>query len=407
MRRITLNLSIALRSLYSFKLRTSLAVLGVLLGTLSLIVVSNLTGSLVKQGEKELEKLGKNLLLVQSGTVIRFGMRTRLISTADTLKIADVQAILDHSPHVSMAAPSSTRTFPIRYENIVLRNTVVTGTSSNFTHVRNFQVERGRFFTEEEDRQLERVVVLGSRVAQRLFGAQDPLGKHILIWRVPCQVIGVMEEKGVDISNVDQDDQVFIPMGTFLRRFVNQQHVANIYVQTMDSDSMMVAKSQIEAILRDRHNIQPGQQDDFTVIDSRDLLELKTQTTSMITLLGRIAATISFLIGAMGILSIMILIVNERKGEIGIRRAVGSRRRDIVLQFLLESSFIALMGGMVGVLLGLATSLIIFYFSGLPLSISPLALLVAFCSSVLVGILAGLYPSQKATTIQPINILNS
>lgn len=405
MKRIALNLSIAVRSLYSFKLRTSLAVLGVLLGTLSLIVVSNLTGSLVKQGEKELEKLGKNLLLVQSGTAIRFGMRTRLTSTADTLKIADVQAIEDHSPHVSMVAPTSTRTFPIRYGSILLGNTIVTGTSSSFTHVRNFQVERGRFFTDEEDEQLERVVVLGSGVARRLFGTEDPLGKHILVRRVPCQVIGVMEEKGVDLSNVDQDDQVFIPIRTFLKRFVNQEHVANVFVQTINSESMMAAKSQVEAILRDRHNIQPGQEDDFTVIDSRDLLELKTQTTSMITLLGRIAASISFLIGAMGILSIMILIVNERKEEIGIRRAVGSRRRDIVLQFLMESSFIALLGGMVGVFLGLATSLAIFYFSGLPLSISPPAIALAFCSSVLVGILAGIYPSKKATTIQPINIL--
>ncbi len=407
MKRIALNLSIALRSLYSFKLRTSLAVLGVLLGTLSLIVVSNLTGSLVKQGEKELEKLGKNLLLVQSGTAIRFGMRTRVMSTADTLKVADIQAIKDHSPHVSMVAPTSTRTFPIRYGNILLGNTIVTGTSSSFTHVRNFQVERGRFFTDEEDEQLERVVVLGSGVARRLFGTEDPLGRHILVRRVPCQVIGVMEEKGVDLSNVDQDDQVFVPIRTFLKRFVNQEHVANIFVQTINSESMMAAKSQVEAILRDRHNLQPGQEDDFTVIDSRDLLELKTQTTSMITLLGRIAATISFLIGAMGILSIMILIVNERKEEIGIRRAVGSRRRDIVLQFLMESSFIALLGGMVGVFLGLATSLAIFYFSGLPLSISPPAIALAFCSSVLVGILAGIYPSKKATTIQPINILRS
>ncbi len=407
MKRIALNLSIALRSLYSFKLRTSLAVLGVLLGTLSLIVVSNLTGSLVKQGEKELEKLGKNLLLVQSGTAIRFGMRTRVMSTADTLKVADIQAIKDHSPHVSMVAPTSTRTFPIRYGNILLGNTIVTGTSSSFTHVRNFQVERGRFFTDEEDEQLERGVVLGSGVARRLFGTEDPLGRHILVRRVPCQVIGVMEEKGVDLSNVDQDDQVFVPIRTFLKRFVNQEHVANIFVQTINSESMMAAKSQVEAILRDRHNLQPGQEDDFTVIDSRDLLELKTQTTSMITLLGRIAATISFLIGAMGILSIMILIVNERKEEIGIRRAVGSRRRDIVLQFLMESSFIALLGGMVGVFLGLATSLAIFYFSGLPLSISPPAIALAFCSSVLVGILAGIYPSKKATTIQPINILRS
>ncbi len=407
MKRMILNLRIALRSLYSFKLRTALAVLGVLLGTLSLILVSNLTGSLVKQGEKELEKLGKNLLLVQSGTVIRFGTRTRLISSATTLRLSDASAIEAHSPHVSMAAPSSSKVFPIRHQNTILSSTIVTGTSSNFPQVRNFRVQTGRFFTEEEDRELERVVVLGRKVAERLFGSQNPIGRHILIWRVPCQVIGIMEEKGVDVSNVDQDDQVFIPIRTYLRRLVNLQYVSNIYVQAVDSESMGLAGAQIEAILRERHHIQPGQPDDFTVVDSRDLMELKTQTTSMITLLGRISATVSFLIGAMGILSIMILIVNERKTEIGIRRAVGSRKRDIVLQFLLESSFIALLGGMVGVVLGLTISLLIFSFSNLPFSISPIALVLSFFSSVLVGILAGMYPSQKATTIQPVDILRS
>ncbi len=407
MKRIALNLLIALRSLYSFKLRTALAVLGVFLGTFSLILVSNLSASLVRKGEMEIEKLGKDLLVVRSGRVLRVGGSTRLLSEATTLTMADSRAIAEGAATVLDVSPSSHKSFPVRYGSAVLSSILVTGVTSNYPGLRNFHVKEGSFFTAEDDQSLKRVAVLGKKVADKLFGDESPLGRNILVWRVPCQVIGIMEEKGVDLSNVDQDNQIFVPINTFLRRLVNKSFINTIYVQSATGEAMGAAKQQIEEILRKRHSVKHGKRDDFTVIDSKDVMALRKQATEMITVLGRIAAGISFTIGAIGILSIMILIVSERRVEIGIRRAVGSRRRDIITQFLVESSFISVMGGMVGVVLGFVVSAIVFQVTGLPFEISPFGLLVSFLASVCTGVLAGIYPSQKATKIQPVDIIRS
>jgi putative ABC transport system permease protein len=407
MTRAYLNLKIAWRSLCNFRLRTLLAVFGVFLGTFSLIVVSNLSDSLAKKTEIEIENLGKNLLIVRSGVVRRLVTGTRLMSEATTLTIKDAEAIVHGSRFVSDVSPSGNKIFPVRYGNIALSSVLVVGASQNYTEIRNHPVKEGRFITEMDNKNLNKVAVLGARVAEKLFGNENPIGKHILIFRVPCQVIGVMDEKGADISGVDQDNQIFVPLNTYLRRFVNKNFVNIIYVQAVDSRSMTDAKIEIENILRKMHKITPNQKDDFMVIDLKDVTALKAQATSMIRVLGRIAATVSFLIGGLGILSIMILIVNERKIEIGIRRAVGSRKRDIILQFLMESSFISLSGGMVGVVMGFIASVIIFQASKLPFAISLTGILLSFIASVAIGILAGIYPSKKATAIQPVDIIRS
>jgi putative ABC transport system permease protein len=407
MKRISLNLRIAIRSLLNFKLRTTLAVLGVFLGTFSLIVVSNLSDSLAMKTEQEAESFGKNLLIVRSGVVRKFGTSTRLLSEATTLTLADAEAIAEGSTYIRDVSPSGNTTFPVRYENTVLASILVVGVTPNYSEIRNFHAKEGRFISHDDDRTLGKVAVIGMKIAEKLFGKENPIGKHILIWRVPCEVIGIMEEKGVDISGLDQDNQIFIPLNTYLRRFVNKEYVSNISVRVIDEASLAPAKTGIEGILRQRHKITGDQSDDFTVIDLKDVMALKTQAMSMIKILGRVAAVVSFLIGGLGILSIMILIVNERRVEIGIRRAVGSRKRDIILQFLLESSFISFIGGTVGVLLSSLVSIAIFLFSGLPFTISPGAHFLSFFASVVVGILAGIYPSQKATRIQPVDVIRS
>lgn len=407
MKRISLNLKIAWRSLCNFRLRTSLAVLGVFLGTFSLIVVSSLSDSLSKKTEMEIENLGKNLLIVRSGIVRRVASGTRLLSEATTLTLNDARAIALQSRTVNTISPSSNKPFPVRYGNITLASVLIVGATPNYTEIRNFNVKEGSFITENDHRDMNKVAVIGSRVAEKLFGDENPIGKHILIFRVPCQIIGIMEEKGVDISGIDQDNQIFIPLNTYLRRFVNKDFINSIYVQVINDKSIPNAKTEIEEILRKRHKIGGDKKDDFTVIDLKDVMALKTQTTSMITVLGRISSAVSFLIGGLGILSIMILIVNERRVEIGIRRAVGSRKRDIILQFLMESSFISFIGGMVGVAIGFITSAVIFKISKLPFTISLIGIMLSFAASVAVGILAGIYPSKKATTIQPVDMIRS
>lgn len=407
MKRIILNLKIALRSLWNFKLRTVLAILGVFLGTFSLVIVSNLSNSLAKKTEKEAESLGKNLLIVRSGIVRRFGARTRLLTEATTLTVQDANAILQGSPFINSVSPSGNKSFPVRYGGIALTSVYISGVTPNYTTVRNFHVKEGRFIDESDNKNLYKVAVIGSEVAVKLFGDENPIGKHVLIWRVPCEIIGIMEEKGVDISGFNQDNQIFIPLNTFMRRFVNKDYINSISVQVTNEEAIQAAKSQIEEILRKRHSIRENQNDDFTVVDLKDVMALKTEAMSMITILGRVSALISFLIGGLGILSIMILIVNERKTEIGIRRAVGSKKKDITLQFLLEASFISLSGGTVGVVVSFTATILIFLFSNLPFTISPTGYVLSFFASVSVGILAGIYPSRKATKIQPVDIIKS
>lgn len=407
MKRIILNLKIAIRSLMNFKLRTTLAVLGVFLGTFSLIVVSNLSDSLAKKTQIEAEKLGKNLLIVRSGIVRRFGSSTRLLSEATTLTTHDAGAILDGSRLVKDVSSSGNKNFPVRYESVVLKSILVMGIMPNYSEIRNFRAKHGRFINDGDNATLSKVAVIGTKVAEKLFGQQDPMGKHILIWRVPCEVIGIMEEKGLDISGLDQDNQIFVPLNTYLRRFVNKDYVNSISVQVLNEQSIPVAKAEIEDILRKRHKIKKDQEEDFSVIDLKDVMALKTQAMNMIKVLGRVSAVVSFLIGGLGILSIMILIVNDRRIEIGIRRAVGSRKRDIILQFLLEASFISFSGGTVGVLLSMVTSILIFLIAKLPFIFSPAGYAFSFFASIAVGILAGIYPSRKATKIQPVDVIKS
>ena len=403
MNRIFLNLSIAIKSLLNFKLRTSLAILGVLLGTFSLIVVSNLTKSLTKRTIEESESFGKNLLIVRSGIVRKMGTSTRLLSEATTLKVEDGLAIMQGSKLINDISPSGNKPFPVRYKSTILKSVLCVGVTPNYENIRNFHVATGRFITEEDNKNVRKVAVIGEKVAERLFKDEDPINKYILIWRVPCQVIGVMEEKGIDISGVDQDNQIFLPLNTYLRRFINKDYINNISVQVVDEKAIPLAKKEIEDILRKRHKIKNS--DDFTVIDLKDVMSLKTQAMSMIKTLGNISAILSFLIGGVGILSIMILIVNERRLEIGIRRAVGSRKRDIVYQFLIESSFISFIGGTIGVFISLISSSFIFKITNLPFTLSPFGFIVSFFASVLIGIIAGIYPSQKATKIQPVEVI--
>jgi putative ABC transport system permease protein len=405
MKRVFLNLRIAIRSLLNFKLRTALAVLGVFLGTFSLIIVSNLSDSLGKKTEKEAESLGKNLLIIRSGIIKRFGTGTRLLSEATTLTVRDANAVFQGSLFINAVSPSGNKSFPVRYGDVVLLSVLVVGATPNYTEVRNFRVNEGSFITDNDNKNLSKAAVIGSEVATKLFGNENPIGKHILIWRVPCQVIGIMESKGVDISGFNQDNQIFIPLNTYLRRFVNKDYINSISVQVIDEKSIPLAKAQIEDILRKRHRIKDKQNDDFTVIDLKDVMSLKTQAMSMITVLGRVSAVVAFLIGGLGILSIMILIVNERRVEIGIRRAVGSKKKDIILQFLIEASFISFSGGAVGAVISFIATVIISLISNLPFTISPPGLIISFFASVGIGILAGIYPSKKATRIQPVDVI--
>ena len=408
MSRIILNLIIAWRSLNIYRIRSFFAMLGVFLGTLSLIVVSNLSGSFSEKMLTEIDKMGTNLLIVKNSIVKHFARRTELLNEAVELTIDDSVAIMQGSTFIKDVSCACNKTFTLRHKGKVLTSILIVGVSPNYQEVRSCFVQKGRFISKADNTDLNRVVVLGTRVVEKLFNdKENPIGKYILIARVPFLVTGIMEEKGADISGADQDNQVIIPLNTFMRRLVKKDFIDTIYVQAENEDSIPLAQTEVELILRKRHRITHDKDDDFTVIDLKDLKDLKTKTTDMITILGRISAVVSFLIGGIGILSIMILIVNERRVEIGIRRAVGAKKRDIIFQFLIESSIISLCGGIAGVFTGFALSIIVFKLSNLPFNISTAGLIFSFIASVTVGTMAGIYPSKSAIDIQPVDIIRS
>ena len=407
MKRTLLNLKIALGSLGNFKLRTALALLGVFFGTFSLIVVGNLSDSLALKTEQEIDNLGTNLIVVVSGQIRHHGPNVPLASRAMTLTPGDAEAITQSLPASRQVSPSGFKSYPVRRGNTVLKAIAVNGVTPDFDGVRNFEIATGSPITEEDNRLQRKVALIGSTTAEKLFGEENPVGKTILVWRIPCQVIGVMAEKGMDIIGNDQDNQIFVPLKTFLRNFTNRENVNIIYVQAINGEAIDPLRGEIEALLRVRHGIRKDQKDDFSVVDLKEFTALKRRAMDLITVLGRIAAGASFLIGALGILSIMTLIVNERRVEIGIRRAVGSRKRDIILQFLLESSFISVGGGIIGMAAGFLMSLAIARVLRYPATVSGLGLLVAFAASALSGIVAGIYPSFKATQIHPVDIIRS
>jgi putative ABC transport system permease protein len=407
MKRIILNLKIALGALGNYRLRTALAVLGVFFGTLSLVIVGNLSDSLSLKTEQEIDNLGKDLVIVFSGQLRQQGPRGSLISRAATLKREDATAISEGLPAAMQVSPSGMKAFPIRYRNVVLKAVAVNGVTPNFTAVRNFEIAAGSPLADDDETNQRKVALLGPTTAEKLFGTENPVGKTILIWRVPCQVIGVTVAKGSDISGTDQDNQIFVPLKTFLRTFTNQEYLNAIYIQAADENAIPSLQNNVKALLRIRHKIGAGMKDDFTVVDLKDVNTLKNDAMGMIKILGRTAAAASFLIGSLGILSIMILIVNERRIEIGIRRAVGSRKRDIILQFLLESSFISVTGGLIGILAGILASLLIARILDYPATISLPGLILSFAASALSGIIAGIYPSVKAIQINPVDIIRS
>jgi len=407
MKRIFLNIEIAWHSLSNFKLRTFLALCGVTLGTFSLVLVANLTGSIERKSKIEVDKLGKNLLIVRCGVVLKFGERTRTLSEATTLTKEDAQAILAGSAFVEDVAPATLKQLPVRYKETTLKSVFIMGGTPNIYIMRNYKLAKGVFYNDKDNRAFADVAVIGYKVADKLFKNQDPIGKYIKLSDIYCQVIGVLEELGSDISGADQDNQVIIPISTYMRKIENKDFINIIYVRGVSDEVFDKAKNDIEEILRRRHKIHPGDQDDFTVIDMKDVMAIRAQVTKIITVLGRLSASISFLIGGLGILSIMILIVSERKMEIGIRRAVGSRKKDIIFQFLTESSLISLTGGVFGIIVGFVFCSLIFHFSKLPYYISLFSLISSMASSFAVGVIAGIYPARKAIQIQPIDVMRS
>ncbi|PLX83942.1 MAG: ABC transporter permease [Desulfuromonas sp.] len=403
-----LSLKIALSSLRTHRLRTALAMIGVLLGALALTGVQHVSEAMHRKAEIETAKLGTNLFVARTGQVsFRRSGSARVRNEARTFSLGDAKALAAGLPSVRRGAPFVERTMPIRAGDVKIPSRIV-ATWPDYPAIRNFRPELGRFLSAEDEASRARVCVLGRKIAERLFGRPEAaIGRQVFFFRASARVIGVMEAKGADISGTDQDEQVFVPLSTYIRRFANQDWITGVYLQLERPGDYAGAKEGARQILRRRHGLGPGQADDFSLLTAQDTMQLQQQALDLVQTLGLISSSVSFAVGGLGILSIMVLLVRVRRLEIGIRRAVGARRRDIVRQFMFEAGLMAGIGGAAGVILAMGLLLLVYRLGDMPLVYDPLLILGPLAGSVLLGLAAGAYPAWQAAHVEVLEVLKT
>lgn len=403
---LPLNFRIALSSLKAHKWRAILAMLGVFLGALAFTGVQHVSEIMVRRAEIETEKLGPNLFAVMAGNIrFRRNGSVRVLGHVRTFSLGDAQAVMDQIPSVVEGAPFISSSGPFRAEGSAVTAKIM-ATLPNYQSIRNMYPSDGRFFDDLDVDDRAMVCVLGKTIAEQLFGSTEAaVGKLVYHFRAGFRVLGVMEEKGRDVSGEDQDEYVFVPISTYMRRSSNQDWISGVYLHLAKDASLEAVSASATAIMRERHNIVPGKADDFSTMSARDAIRLQKQALDLMTTLGGITSSISFGVGGMGILSIMILVVRSRRVEIGVRRAVGGRRRDIVRQFLFESALMAGIGGGLGVITTVILVAIGCTVAGLPIILESASLAWTLAGSCVLGIVAGAYPAWQAANIEILEVL--
>ena len=404
--RLVKGFRIALKALTAHRLRALLALSGIVVGVAAVIVMLGVGEGAKREVLGKIQGLGTNLLIVSAGQVKTVGGRPQIVGNVTTLDPRDARAIAEECTAVARVAPIQSRKLAVKY-GTGTTNTNIVGTSAEFPVVREFRTIAGRFFDADEAQGAQRVAVVGQTVLTNLGAGRSPLNDTIRIGTVPFEVIGILEPKGVSYTGIDEDDQIFIPIATALRRVFNITYLNNLYIQARDEPAMVPAARQVRELLRDRHRIRAGLPDDFTLQSQTEILEAAMETSETFSLLLGSIAGVSLFVGGIGILAMMVISVRERTMEIGVRRAVGARRRDILLQFVLEATTMSLAGGLIGTVTGVAGGFIVSRATGWPTAISPLAILLAFGVSAAIGIFFGAYPARRAARLDPIVALRS
>lgn len=398
------NLLSAFRSLVSNKLRSSLTMLGIIIGVASVIAMISVGNGATLSVTQRIKSLGSNLLTIMPGSARSFpGGPQQAVGTAQTLTLEDAEAIKNEVPYVKEVSPEYSSSAQITYQgnNVSVR---ITGVRPAYEEVHNFHVAYGEFISEEDDKLSLLTAVLGQNVATDLFESNNPVGKIVKIKNIPFTVVGVMEYKGVS-GFQSLDDQVFVPLSTAQKRLFGSKSLQSISVKVKDEDQMGLASNYIGTLLLSRHGISNPQEADFRIMSQADILSAMTQVSGIFTiLLGGIAA-ISLVVGGIGIMNIMLVSVSERTREIGLRKAVGARRFDILFQFLIESVTLSLSGGALGVLIGFLVAYALALIGGWPFLVSSASVLVAFLFSFFIGVFFGLYPAWLAAKLNPITAL--
>jgi putative ABC transport system permease protein len=397
---------IALKAVTAHKLRALLAILGIVVGVAAVIVMLAVGEGAKQDVLGKIQGLGTNILIVSAGQLKNVAGRPQLVGNVTTLDLRDAKAILEECPAVARIAPIQSRKLAVKY-GTGTANTSIVGTSADFPTVREFRTIVGRFFDDDEVQGAQRVAVVGQTVLTNLGVGRALMGETLRINNVPFEVIGILESKGVNYAGIDEDDQVLIPINTALRRLFNLTYLGSLYIQAKDERAMGTAARQVTELLRERHRIRSSQPEDFTLQTQAEILEAAQETSETFSLLLGSIAGITLFVGGIGILAMMVISVRERTREIGIRRAVGARRRDILLQFILEATSLSLVGGLIGSLVGIAGGFMLSRVTGWPTAISPLAVLLAFGVSAVVGVFFGAYPARRAARLDPIVALRA
>jgi len=397
---------IALRALWVNKMRSFLTMLGIIIGVGAVITMLAVGTGASQKISEQIASVGSNLLIVIPGSITQGGIRMGSGSHS-TLTINDAEAIEKECSAVSAVAPFVNTAAQVVYGN---QNwaTGIFGTSPGILEVKDCTLVTGRNFTDQDIRSATKVCILGQTVVDNLFGGIDPVGQIVRIKKVPFTVIGVLEPKGQSIMGQDQDDVIYIPLTTAQKKIVATHvpgMVRSIMVKARSADDMTLAEKQVTELLRQRHRGAPSKEDDFTVRNLSQMMQVAEQSARVMTILLGAIASISLLIGGIGIMNIMLVSVTERTREIGIRMAIGAKTWDIRIQFIIEALTLSLIGGIFGIILGITGSSLISILTEWTTVVSPLSIIMAFGFSGLVGIFFGFYPAYKASLLNPIDAL--
>lgn len=390
-------------SLVANKLRSLLTMLGIIIGVAAVIALVSIGNGVKQDIEDSISSLGSNLLVVLPGAPRTPGARSSQ-GSMKSLKISDYEAIAKLEG-VKAASPMTNGSYVVIYQN---KNwtTSVAGVNSNFQDVNNWTMTSGRFFSDKNVQNRERVAVVGQTVVKNLFTDEDPVGKEIRVKNIPFRVIGVLKSKGNGTMGNDQDDTVLIPYTTSMERVEGIDYLRRVYVVAKDDGGIDRLQADIENLLRVRHNIKDTNLDDFNIQNMKSIMETVAQTTGTFTLFLGAVAAISLVVGGIGIMNIMLVSVTERTREIGVRKALGATYSVIVTQFLIEAVVISLMGGFIGIAFGIGASKVIGMVSGMSTIVSVPTIIMSFAFSMAIGLIFGIYPARKAAKLNPIDALH-
>jgi putative ABC transport system permease protein len=384
-------------------MRTLLTMLGMIIGVGAVIAMVSIGTGAKTQVEAQIASLGQNVVLVFSGSVTRSGIHTGW-GSAGTLTIDDARAIAREITGVKAVSPEVRMGSQISAGN---QNwfTSVLGESEQYLEIRQWPLAAGTMFTENDVRGANKVAVIGMTIVNQIFNDEDPIGQIVRIRNVPFVIVGVLSPKGLSLMGQDQDDVIIIPYTSAMKRIQGTTTLRSILVQADSLKNLPVVQQQLTELLRQRHKIGPGKDDDFTVRTQQEIAETATATSRIMTALLGSIASVSLIVGGIGIMNIMLVSVTERTREIGIRMAVGAKSRDVMLQFLIEAVTLSIIGGIIGIGVGVLASKIISSQMGWPVLTPLTSIVLAFSFSALVGVFFGFYPARKASMLDPIEAL--